>query len=940
MSITPVVGREVELAALEAFLDRVPSGPVAILVTGEAGIGKTTVWHSAVEAARGRGYSVLVTRPSEAESGLPYAALGDLLADIDEGDFASLPVAQRRAIEVALLRAEPGVEPLEQRMIGVGLLAILRRNAARNPVLIAVDDAQWLDEPSANVLRFAVRRLADGALGILASVRTDRGHPDVVGFSPAVPPVMVETLGVTALTLADVDHLLHDRLGVGLPGVTLRRVHDLSGGNPFFALEIGRALIRQGALSAGLGLPVPDTLRELVLERLYHLPGPVRDVLRVVAALGRPTFGTVRAALGGDPRIDAAIGRAEDAGVIELDNDHIRFSHPLLASVLHGEAAPDARRRLHRRLAEVVSDPDERARHLALSTIEPDESVALELEAAALRTRARGAPDAAAALADQARKLTPADRPADIARRTIAAAVASLEAGASDRAAELLEPLAASATGPDQARALLILGRVRTYAAGLHSAEPLLEQAAAVAGDDPMLQAAIGRDLTTALTQTGDLRRAEAGARQTVAWAEQTGQDALVAAALVQLAMVEFLLGRGIRSDLLARAAALPLSDEEPSAGGAAAYAPADLVWGAVLKWSDAFDAARSRFEDVRRRAVAAGDETAWSSLLFQAGELELWAGAWDRAQAMADELRMAAERRPPATQQDHAYLVAALLAHRGAMTEARESAIAALAQTDLTGDLRFRIRAHALLGFIDLSVGAAHAGRDHLERAWVLFRDAAYDDPGVIRFVPDLIEARVLAGEAGSATELVGWLEERGRTLDRPYALVAAARSRAVVLGSAGRVEDGLAAIRDALDHHSRLAQPFELARTRLVQGGLLRRAKAKRDARDALAAARVTFEDLGARVWADRATAELGRIGGRAPTTTGLTPTEARVAHLAAEGYGNLEISERLFISTKTVEAHLTRIYDKLEVRSRGELARRSRSGEFPDVSGGAPG
>jgi DNA-binding CsgD family transcriptional regulator len=257
------------------------------------------------------------------------------------------------------------------------------------------------------------------------------------------------------------------------------------------------------------------------------------------------------------------------------------------------------------------------------------------------------------------------------------------------------------------------------------------------------------------------------------------------------------------------------------------------------------------------------------------------------------------------------------------------------VAEAERIDDLRFRIRAHALLGFVALSAGDGDAALVELDRAHVLFREAGYDDPGVVRFLPDLVEALVLGGERDRAAAVQAALADRGAALDRPYALATGARCRAVLLAGEDRAEDAVAAALEAVEHHARLPQPFELARTQLVLGRLLRRVKAKREARAALSAALATFERLGAAQWAGQARAELGRISGRAPGVGGLTPTEAQVARLAAEGYGNQEIASRLFVTLKTVEGHLTRVYDKLGVRSRGELARRSRTGDFPDVS-----
>jgi DNA-binding CsgD family transcriptional regulator len=935
---TGLVGREAEQAAVGSFLARASEGPAALLLTGEAGIGKTAIWRAGVDLARTRGRDVLVTRPSEAETRLPYAGLVDLLGNVADTELATLPRAQRRAIEIALLRVEPTGGVLDRHTVAVGLLGLLGRVSGRHPVVVAIDDVQWLDEATRVILEFAARRLAAARVGFLVTARASRAKADALGLVEALPNDRVAMIDVLPLPRRETDRLLHLRLDVALADSTLRRVHEQSGGNPLFALEIGRALVRQGVSAAsGFGLPVPDSLRELVLERLYHLPGTARDVLLVVAALSRPTVAHVRAALGDDERTMRAIARAEDAGVLELEGDTIRFGHPLLGSVLYGEAQPDVRRRVHRRLAEVVGDLDERARHLALATIGGDEAVAAQLEAASDRARARGAPDAAATLASDARRLTPADRAADDARRTLKAADAFLDAGMSGAARDLLEPLIeALPPGPEQALALHGLGRVRMYESGLLTAIPPLRRAAEVAGDNATLQSAIGRDLGIALSQTGDLHVAREVATRTLDWARRTGHPDLTATVGVHLASVEFLLGLGVRHDLLTSARESDDFREQAFDPSSTEYVPTDLVVGAMLKWSDQFALARSRFGTVRQRLAATGDETLWIPWSLQAGELELWAGNWDDAARIAEEGRVSSERRLPAMQQDHTYVVAAVEAHRGEMGAARAAALASLAQAERTSDRRFLIRAHAVLGFIDLSIGDSEGAVRQLGRAWELFRDASYGDPGVIRFVPELIEALVLRGEHAQAGELHAWLAERGETLNRPYARATGARCRALLAGSDGRVDDALEAAADALRHHNGLPQPFELARTQLVHGTLLRRAKAKREARAALSHALTGFEKLGARLWAERTRGELGRISGRAPTMMGLTPTEARIAQLAAQGYGNREIAETLVVSAKTVEAHLTRIYDKLEVRTRGDLVRRSRSGEFPDFAG----
>lgn len=940
-SDAPVVGRESEVAALSVLLDEAAQGPTGLLLCGEPGIGKTTIWREGVQRATQRDMTVLVSRPTESETRLPYAALADLLDPVPTASIDALPGPPRRALEIALLRADPGDEGLQQRAIGVAVLALLGDLTRDGPVMVAIDDAQWLDRPSAHVLEFALRRLTTQPIGVLVTERSGQRPGDILGLGRSLPGGNLTTIELQRLATPHLELLLRERLAVSLPASTVRRIDEVSAGNPFFALEIGRALLRQGVGSSvgsrvGLGMPVPETLRELVLERLYRLPGPSRDALRVIAALSRPTIALVRAALGEAVDVDRALARAEERGVVETDGAVVRFSHPLLGSVLYAELSPDARRGLHRQLAAIVDDEDERAQHLALAATVPDEDVADALERAALRVRRRGAPDAAAALADAARRLTPPADPTAVLRRTLTAADDYLDAGVGVRAAALLEPLADSvAPGQAQARVLLSLARVRMFDRGLKAAQPLLERAAVAAGDDALLQAAIGRDLLTAVTQSGDLRQAEAGARETLAWAERADEPMLVADALVQLSLVEFLLGRGIRDDLLGRAAALEPNGGQHLWGGPASFVPSDLVWGALLKWSDRFDEARSRFDAVRRWAAATGTENLWTSILFQAGELELWSGDVEAAQRAAEEARSAADRGVPEMQHEYAYLLAAVQAQLGDIDDARGALATAKNQAERTDDMRLRIRCEALDGFIELSLGRPNGAITSLERAMDLFRSAGYGDPGVVRFVPDLVEALLAGGDGDRAANLQRWLDERGATLGRPYALATGARCRALILAASGDLAGALAAVGDAIEHHQRFPQPFEHARSLLVQGGLLRRSKAKREARVALTAALAIFDRLGTRLWAERCESELGRISGRGPAIRGLTPTEARVAQLAAQGYRNQEIAERLFVSAKTIETHLTRVYDKLGVKSRGELVRRSRTGEIPDFA-----
>ena len=374
-----VLGRDEELARLGAFLDRVAVGPAGLVLDGEAGIGKTELWRSAVAGAREGGYAVLEARPSEAERELTFAGLSDLLAGLGD-EITALPAPRRRPLSVALLLEESGGSPPDARGIAVATLELMRRLASRGPLLVAIDDVQWLDRASAAALAFALRRAPPERVGVLLACRA--GEPAALELDRTSDP---ERLVVRPLSLGAVRLVLGQRLGVTFPRATLRRLYERSGGNPFFALELGRALRdRVGALGPGDDLPVPVDLARLLRERLASLPPGTAEPLAAVAALAEPARRFVEA--------DGALDPAFAAGVLVLEGDRVRFAHPLLAAAAYEALPPAARLALHRRLADVVADPEQRARHLALGAVGPDPALAAVLDEAATRALARGHP--------------------------------------------------------------------------------------------------------------------------------------------------------------------------------------------------------------------------------------------------------------------------------------------------------------------------------------------------------------------------------------------------------------------------------------------------------------------------------------------------------------------------------------------------------------------
>jgi hypothetical protein len=466
MSVGPrtIIGREPELRRVDELLDAIQGGPMALVVEGEIGIGKTAIWKQGLAAASDRSYHVLACRPNDAEAQLAYAAVGDLLADVPEEVLAEVPGPQRRALEVALLRAEPEERQSLPRAVPLGLLGVLRTLARQAPTLVGIDDVQWLDHPSERALAFVARRLADERVGLLVARRLEGAPEAPLDLDRGLPDGRLRRLQVGSLTMAELGRLLSDRLGTPFPRRTLTRLHRSSGGNPFFAQEIAGAILRgSGPHAPTEELPIPASLQELVRDRLALLAPPALEAAQVAAALPRPTVALIDSATEGHETVAAAVA----AGVLELDQARVRFSHPLLGSVAYAQLPPARKRALHARLATILEDPEERGRHLALAAEHPDAEVAAALDEAARRARARGAPDAAAELWEQARLLSPADARQQARQRGIEAAERHFEAGDGQRARALLEEIVAECpAGPDRALAMARLGWVRAHQEG------------------------------------------------------------------------------------------------------------------------------------------------------------------------------------------------------------------------------------------------------------------------------------------------------------------------------------------------------------------------------------------------------------------------------------------------------------------------------------------
>jgi len=915
-----IVGRESELALVKSFIGSVSEGPSALLLEGAAGIGKTTLWHAGVSIARARGHRVLACRAAESEARLSYAGLGDLF----DFELPDLPAPQKRALDAALLRAEVEGAPPDQRAVSVASLGVLRALAASGPVILAIDDVQWLDVPSARVLAFVVRRLEDAPIRALVALRVGSGG-DPLGLGQTGPlplqRVPIGPLGEEAMT-----RLLRDRTEGDLTRPILLRLHRISEGNPLFALEIVRALTSRGVRPApGEPLPVPEDLQELLGARLAALPPGAADGLLVVAATSRPTDELVVAAAERPDRAAAGVTSAEEAGVLQRAGGRLAFTHPLLGSTVYAEATPHARRGVHRRLAELVDDPEERARHLALAASGPHVDVARALEEAGRHARARGAPDAAAELLELARKLTPPEDGEGLLRRSVAAAEYHFDAGDATRATALLEEsIAMARPGRDRAHILFRFASISWL--DMRRVQGLSEQALLEAGDDAEIQAAILEHLAWVGIYRGDLAFASEHASASRHWARRIADPAIRADSLSTFAMVEFLLGRPAQ-ELMTEAVQLEdLAARGGSGSQTTVFTASRTCHGLQLLWAGELDAAREVLHQELTEYERLGRYVVRDELLCYLAEVECRAGNWEVAARHAQEAYEIDVESGRVLGQGHMLFPRALVAAlTGDVDAARSDAEEGLRRCLRNEDILDATCHRAVLGFLELSLSNPAAAMERLEPVLAFLDELGSPEPGIIPVVPDAIEALVSLGRLEEAEALLDRLERQGRTLDRPWAIATAGRGRGLLTAARGDLSAARSALEQALVEHRRVPQPFELARTLLVKGEVERRAKQKRAARSTLEQALDLFLALGAPLWAQRVRDDLARVGGAMLPSSELTPTEQRIAELVGEGKKNREVAETLFISVKTVEANLSRIFHKLGVRSRTELARR---------------
>ena len=909
--------RSEQRRALSEFFERSSAEPCALVVEGEAGIGKTTFWQAACAHARANGFFVLSARGAVAEAVLAYAALADLLADIQPQTWANLPDPQRLALDRLTLRSNDDRSVADQRTVAAAFLAVLEEIAERQKVTLAVDDLQWLDPSSALVIAFAIRRIS-GPVGVLATARTDDTESPAAWLQLPRPDA-VQRIRLPPMRLGALHHVVSLHLGKSISRPGMVRIHEVSGGNPFYAIELARAF---EADAAGVEIHLPGTLSELVRARLDSLHSDVQEMLLAAACLGKPTVELLASALAVAPdALGQLLEEAETASVIVLDGHQVLFTHPLLASAVYTGAAPAQRRHMHRRLADIVTEPELHARHLALAATHGDTATLESLDTAAELARMRGAPIAAAELLELAIRLG-----GDTPERQIRAAVHHFNAGGTARARVLLDRIIErAAPKPVRAAALRLLGLWSLLDGSSRVGADLLNEALTDAGDDLVLRVQILVPLAHAQVNTRRLDDAAISIADAVRTAERIRQPQLLSQALSMQAIVTFLLGDGLDEPALERA--LDLEDREaPISAFFDTTVQSAVLTGGVGRLIEA----RDQWQAIRRRCIERGEEIELLMFAFHSGLSEIWRGNFADCALIAEDVRERAMQLGGDLPRALApMLQSALAAYGGQELEARSHAAEALALCHRC-DHPFLVTVWPIttLGFLELSLGNYRAALDTLE-PWLRAAEETPDatEIFVTPFLPDAIEAMLQLGQKSEARALIDTLERNGRRLDRPWMLAVGARARAMLLAAQGDLAAATLAAEGALLEHDTLPMPFERARTLLLLGQLQRRQRRKESSARTMRESLAIFEKLDAALWADRARAELDRSSVGRRRGSGLTPSEQRVAELAASGMTNRDVAAALFISPKTVEANLARIYRKLGIRSRVELAQHIR-------------
>jgi DNA-binding CsgD family transcriptional regulator len=667
-------------------------------------------------------------------------------------------------------------------------------------------------------------------------------------------------------------------------------------------------------------MPIPASLKELVHERVARHPPELRHLLAVAAAMQRPTLATLASAVGGaDVLLEGAF--AEDALTMG-DDGVVRFAHPLLAAASYAAVAPHERLALHAQIAAVTENAEERARHLALATVEPDADVAMRLDVAAAQASVRGAPEAAAELEREAIRLTPATDVSGREERAFAAVGHLIDAGAVAEASTMLERLLAGpVSGPRRTHALLAAYVIEP---DQERATTLVQDALRHAGSDPYARTLALLSVSSDAWHRGD-EVAEATARQALASAEACGEPQLRAAAMAEVAARAAFAGRP-EPELMRES--IRLADTH---GSLPRMRSPRFVLGKQLLWAGDLEGARELLESELDRLTRRGDDYVRLALLVgELFQLEWRAGNWDIAEQHLDDAWELSESADRYVQGKFLLARGLLAASRGDVDVARSLMHEAPAFGETFHLARVAETSRWVLGFLALSLREYGEAAEALEQITETFSpEGAEGTPEVWIALPDLVEALIGSGRLEDAEARSAHLATQAHALEHRWAKPASLRCEALLQLARGDAGMAVARADEAAAAFEIAGFPLDHGRALLVAGEALRRLGERRSAANRLQAAKGNFSKLGARLWLERAEHELRRANPRPRRDRGLTAAERHVAALVSEGRTNREVAAQQFTTVATVEAHLTRIYRKLGLRSRTELARRVADG-----------
>ncbi|MET9800539.1 AAA family ATPase [Streptomyces sp. NPDC006368] len=908
---TPV-GRE----DLLTRLDQVLQGRGRALLTGPAGIGKTEVAQAAADRAAGRGETVLWLSPHPSDRDVAGAAAAALVSSVPAAALDGLPAPQRSAVAVLCRESaapESGWDPVALRL---GIARILRTLAERGPVLLVVDDAQRTDEESADLLRFALH-LAPPALRVLA-VETPAPYAGDPAPLPLWVPSEADVLLVPPLQADEIAELLVQHR---LPSRMAGRIHRTSGGNPRLALAVGRSLADASTpVHHAEALPLSGRARDLARRMLAPASPAVRATLLLAALALRPTAALIRRA--GRPTAEAELAAAERAGLISVTEDGtVAFTAGLLPSTLVHDTCWTERSQGHAALARVVDDPVEAVRHRALATDVPDEDLAAEVADAADTARRRGNSALAAELALLAAESTPVRLGARRIARLVDAAGEAARAARADLAMRAAADLLARDAAPaDRVRARLAV--LDTAGQGLTDLDELYVHSMEDSDGDPALRAAVLLRLAVKhVLADGDPVRSRAAAVESAALASSVGDRHTAAKALTVQARMDRALGSPDAERTLAEARALEMADRPLGVRNAA-----QILTIRHALFDDRLTEARDQLNALLPLVERRGPVEDSIELLNTLSQVDARRGQCAAALAHAGRslaLTLEAGLSPgPAW-----YHLALAETAGGSFARAAGYARRSVQASEEEGDHVFLSRSLYALGRVQLVTGDVAGALETLRRVQEAENAQCAVDPSMLRWHEELAEA-LLANDAREDAEAlladVGPVAER---LGRTTVLLGCDRVYALCLAAGGKTDEAVALLAETAERFAAHGLVLEQGRCLIALARVERRRRRRSAAQQALHGATAVFERAGAVPWLGLAAESPSYAepapGGAGAALSRLTESEMHLARLVGEGASNQEAAARLYLSVKTVEARLTRIYQKLDVRSRAQLA-----------------